>query len=148
MPKVLLDTTAYVDLERIPKQLHKPWAVNTMRHAAAYALEHGRPYLSTLTPIEIARGYEQELNPAKLQIFNRDIVPTFQIIGFDLQAACLAGEIYAKLERTRQRIGIPDTSIAAIAPQEGFSVVTSNTGHFQRIVNLGYPLQLENWREA
>ena len=36
-----------------------------MRHAAAHALQHGKPYLSTLTAMEIARGYEQELSPAK-----------------------------------------------------------------------------------
>jgi len=40
------------------------------------------------------------------------------------------------------------TGIAAIVLQEGFTLVTSNTGHFQRIINIRYPLQLENWREA
>jgi hypothetical protein len=48
-----------------------------MRHAAAYALQHGNACFSTLTAMEIARGYEQELNPAKLRVLYRDIVPTF-----------------------------------------------------------------------
>ncbi len=72
MPKVLLDTTAYVDLERLSTQLQKPWAVNTLRHAATYAVRYGKPYVSTLTVMEIARGFEQELNPAKLQTFSKD----------------------------------------------------------------------------
>jgi predicted nucleic acid-binding protein len=65
-----------------------------------------------------------------------------------MQRACLAGEIYAKLERVWQRIGILDTGIAAISIQEGFTLVTSKTSHFQRIKDLGYPLQFENWRDA
>lgn len=72
----------------------------------------------------------------------------FEIVGFDLESACLAGEIYNKLEASRQRIGLADTGIAAIALRQNLIVVTSNLRHFQRIVDLGYPLQLENWREA
>jgi tRNA(fMet)-specific endonuclease VapC len=36
--------------------------------------------------------------------------------------------------------------IAAIALQQGLELVTSNTSHYQRIQQLGYPLALTNWR--
>ena len=97
--------------------------------------------------MEIASGFEEELRPAQLQNFLVNVVPMFETIGFGVAEACLAGEIYAKLEDKRQRIGVADTGIAAIAILNRLTVVTSNVKHFQRIADLGYSLQLENWRE-
>ncbi len=28
----------------------------------------------------------------------------------------------------------------------GLTLVTSNTGHYQRVIDLGFPLQIEHWR--
>jgi predicted nucleic acid-binding protein len=36
--------------------------------------------------------------------------------------------------------------IAAIAISHRLELVTGNTGHFQRIHQLGYPLTVVNWR--
>ena len=41
-----------------------------------------------------------------------------------------------------------DPLIAAIALQAQLPLVTGNTKHFARIQDLGYPLQLANWRET
>lgn len=147
MRKVLLDSTTYVDLERLTKQIHKPWAINTMRNASAYSQTQGKPFLSTLTAMEIAAGFNREFGPKKLQVFLQESVPSFEVVGFDLETACLTGEIYTRLEKARLRIGIPDTGIAATAIREGLVLVTSNIKHFQRVIDLGYPLTIANWRE-
>ena len=36
--------------------------------------------------------------------------------------------------------------VAAIALQHNLVLVTGNTKHFERILNLGYPLSLHDWR--
>ena len=145
MPKKLLDTSTYVDFQRARKHRREPWATNTLRHIAKCIIEQGKPCLSTPSIMEIVDGLKP---PTTLAIFRHQVLPTFEIIGFDEAEACLAGEIYRKLETQRQRIGIPDTQLAAIAITRGLTLVTSNYKHFQRIIDLGYLLQLENWRDA
>ena len=54
--------------------------------------------------------------------------------------------ITGDLIRTGQAIGMADPMIAAIAMTYGLELVTGNTGHYQRITQLGYPLTLVNWR--
>jgi tRNA(fMet)-specific endonuclease VapC len=119
-----------------------------MKHAAVHASAHGKPGLCPLGIMEITQGFEDELRDANLRTFLEEVLPMFVIVGFGLQEACLSGEIYAKLEGKRQRIGVADTSIAATAILQGLTVVTSNRKHFQRVIDLGYALTLENWREA
>jgi len=146
VPRVLLDTTAYIDLERLPRHLNKPWAVNTLRQANSYAKKYGKACLSALTVMELARGYRQELIGGKRDTFEQEIASAFDIVDFNVSTACLAGSIYADLERSRQRIGITDTGLAATAIHHGLLLVSANTDHFRRVIELGYPLALANWR--
>lgn len=62
--------------------------------------------------------------------------------------ADLAGEITSSLAATGDTIGVIDPLIAAVAVVNKLTLVTGNTQHFQRIVTLGYPLRLDNWRDA
>lgn len=96
--------------------------------------------------MEINQGFEPAHRAAKLKDFKERILPMFEAIPFDMDSACLAGEIYAKLEERRQRIGVGDTGIAALALTHGLTLVSANEKHFQRIADLGYPLNLMNWR--
>jgi tRNA(fMet)-specific endonuclease VapC len=68
------------------------------------------------------------------------------VLDFNRDAAKLAGRISGELERIGRPIGVADPMIAAIALVNGLDLVTGNTGHFQRIQELGYPLTLVNWR--
>ncbi len=145
MSKRLLDTNAYVDFQRARKHRREPWAVNTLRHLANYIAKQGKPCLCTPTVMEIVHGLKP---PTTIVIFRQQILPSFELIGFNEDEACLAGEIYRELEAQRQRIGIPDTQIAAVAITHGLTLVTANVKHFQRVIDLGYPLTLENWRDA
>jgi predicted nucleic acid-binding protein len=54
------------------------------------------------------------------------------------------GGDFSGLETQRQRIGIPKIQIAAVAMTNGLTLVTAK--HFQRVIDLGYPMTLENWR--
>jgi tRNA(fMet)-specific endonuclease VapC len=144
--RVLLDTSAYIDLQRARNHRREAWAINSLRQATAYSRQFGKPFLSTMAVMEIARGLEREQNAVKLRDFFEYVAPNFEIVGFDFHAACLAGKIYAELQNSRNIIGVYDVGIAAIAIQEDMTLVTSNDKHFQRITALGYPLKLENWR--
>jgi len=50
------------------------------------------------------------------------------------------------LEKTGQTIGRADPLIAGIALQHNLILITGNTKHFERIVRLGYPLRMDDWR--
>jgi tRNA(fMet)-specific endonuclease VapC len=146
--KALLDTSTYIDMQRAKSRRREPWAINTLRHAAKYASDRGKPLLSTMAVMEIRRGIEMVQKPVDVQEFLRQLGNDFEFIGFNSEAACIAGEIYAKLQFTGQGIGIYDVGIAAIALQEQLVLVNSSDKHFRRVVALGYPLALQNWRDA
>jgi predicted nucleic acid-binding protein len=64
-----------------------------------------------------------------------------------VQESVLTALILTELIRTGQQIGLLDPFIAATAIANDRPLVTNNTKHYQRIVDLGFPLELENWRE-
>ena len=69
-----------------------------------------------------------------------------EVLALDFDAAKLAGEIAGELDRTGLTIGMADPLIAAIALEHNLELVTGNAAHFQRIIQLDYPLTLANWR--
>ena len=70
------------------------------------------------------------------------------MLPLDLDAAVLAGRMYGDLERTGQPIGRADPMIAATAIVHDLVLVTGNGAHYERIRQLGYALELDNWREG
>jgi tRNA(fMet)-specific endonuclease VapC len=70
-----------------------------------------------------------------------------EVFPFDVQESVLTASILAELIRTGQQIGHLDPLIAATAIENDRPLVTNNTKHYRRIVDLGFPLELENWRE-
>lgn len=114
-------------------------------HATTYRRAFGHYTLSTISVMEIVRGFQRTNNIRRLQSFLTSIVAQ-GVIDFDQPAAELAGRIAGELERIGQPIGTADPMIAAIALHHGLELVTGNTAHFQRIQQLGYPLILVNWR--
>ncbi|MBX7075352.1 MAG: type II toxin-antitoxin system VapC family toxin [Pirellulales bacterium] len=103
--------------------------------------------ISAITVMEIVQGLHKKGPASSIQQF-LELADASEILDFDRPAAELAGRIFADLERTGQPIGRADPMIAGIALHHGLVLVTANTNHFQRISELRYPLQLENWREA
>lgn len=69
------------------------------------------------------------------------VLPTIQVVPFDLGAARKYGELRADLERQGTPIGDADTRIAATALSRGLTVVTGNVRHFELVPHL----LVENW---
>jgi tRNA(fMet)-specific endonuclease VapC len=136
--KALLDTDILSD---IGKGLNP--VVNA--NARTYRRSFGHYSFSTITVMEIVRGFQRVQSLQKLNAFIASLA-TEEVLSFDEAAAKLAGRIVGDLERTGQPIGMADPMIAAVAIDHGLELVTGNTTHYQRIQQLGYPLTLVNWR--
>lgn len=76
-----------------------------------------------------------------------EVLKAKDLLSFDQSCAEIAGRIYGDLDRTGQTVGRADPMIAAIAIQNDLTLVTGNQEHCERILALGYPLKLENWRQ-
>ncbi|RYG99234.1 MAG: type II toxin-antitoxin system VapC family toxin [Alphaproteobacteria bacterium] len=136
-----------MDLEKAVKHRRDVWAANSITNALAYRNEHDKPYLSVITVMEILRGLHRDIDPAKAERFKLSAPANFQFLDVTTGVSYLASEIIGKLEDARMTIGIADSLIAATAIQHGLVLVTANRKHFQRVVDLGYSLTLQNWRE-
>ncbi|MEJ7636992.1 MAG: PIN domain-containing protein [Singulisphaera sp.] len=76
----------------------------------------------------------------------RNALASEEVLAFDRSAADLAGQIAGDLDRVGRPIGRCDPMIAALAIAHGLELVTGNTSHDQRHSQIGYPLNLMNWR--
>ena len=138
MNKSVLDTDILSDITKGVNQ-------NVAVQATAYRKVFSRYTISSVTFMEVIRGYQKKQATRQLQDFLA-AMNSEEIIAFDQTAGELAGRIAGELERTGHPIGMADPMIAATAPTLGLEVVTANTAHFQLIQQLGYPLILSNWR--
>jgi tRNA(fMet)-specific endonuclease VapC len=82
-----------------------------------------------------------EANIARVRAFLSPPGP--QVLLMDEPAAEQFGRLKANLRREGRLIGDIDLFIAGVALRHGLTVVTNNTGHFERIPEL----PLENWLE-
>ncbi len=138
MDKALLDTDIFSE---ILKGVHQ----NVVAKAISYRMTFGHYTISTITVIEIVKGFHKLKREDRVQQFLAGL-PTVELLTLDLRSAELAGRIYADLERLGQRIGRADPMIAAIALRHDLTLVTGNLSHYQRIQALSYRLKLDNWR--
>jgi tRNA(fMet)-specific endonuclease VapC len=136
--KALLDTDMYSE---VLKAINATIAQN----AATYRQTHGVLTLSVITMLEVVKGCQQAQATGRMQRF-LNAVALEDVLSLESPAAELAGRIAGELDRTGQTIGIADPIIAAIASEHKLELVTGNAAHFQRIVAIGYPLTLVNWR--
>ena len=139
MNKALLDTD-------ILSEVSKGIDPNVIRNATAYRNAIGHYTLSTVTVMEIVRGFQKNQSARRLQTFLTAIASE-EMLAFDQPSAELAGRIAGDLERIGRPIGLADTMIAAIALHHGLELATGNSSHFQRVQQLGYPLTLVSWRQ-
>lgn len=103
--------------------------------------------ISMLTLAESIQGIVKKPRyPQGLADFTKES-ETFEVFPLFREEATLAGHIMGRLLQTGQQIGPHDPFIAAIAIENDRVLITNNTGHYQRIIDLGFPLELENWRQ-
>lgn len=102
--------------------------------------------VSVISIAEVVEGLSRSQNQVGVSEFLRR-AEGFEVLPIDFEEAILAGRILAELARSGQRIGKEDPFIAAVAIANRRPLVTTNTSHYQRIVDQGFPLELENWIE-
>jgi len=138
MEKSLLDTDIFSEILKAKNP-------TVVENAVAYR-EHFPQYtLSAVTVTEMVKGFQRV---GRLDAIERltTALAREEVLSLDHESAILAGQIYGELEREGMTIGRADPFIAGIALRNNLTLVTGNTRHFQRIVLLGFPLSLQNWR--
>lgn len=105
-------------------------------------LDPSEQFISSVTIAEIVYGARKGPHTEKhLRNLNNFLLPSINVIDFDLRAAFLAGEIRADLETIGKSLSFTDIQIASIAITNQLILVTGNTGHFARISGL----KIQNW---
>jgi tRNA(fMet)-specific endonuclease VapC len=140
MNKALLDTD-------ILSEVLKGRNPQVVAQAEAYLRHHAMLTVSAVSVIEVVSGLQRMAHSAQLEQFLRAL-DAIEVLPVDTQSAVLAGQIDGDLLRTGQPIGRADPIIAAQAITHGVVLVTGNVRHYERIVALGYPLRMANWRDA
>jgi predicted nucleic acid-binding protein len=140
MNKALLDTD-------ILSEVLKGRNPQVVAQAEAYLRHHAMRTVSAVSVIEVVSGLQRMTRSAQLEQFLRAL-DAIEVLPVGTQSAVLAGRIDGDLLRTGQPIGRADPIIAAQAITHGVVLVTGNVRHYERIVALGYPLRMANWRDA
>jgi len=139
MDQSLLDTDIFSEILKAKNP-------TIVRRAKAYRKQFSRYTLSTVTVMELVKGFQKAGRADRIQTLTTALVGE-EILPFDRESAILAGRIYGELEKTGQTIGRADPLIAGISVRHNLVLVTGNTRHFERIVELGFPLLLQDWRK-
>ncbi|MFZ5764065.1 MAG: type II toxin-antitoxin system VapC family toxin [Thermodesulfobacteriota bacterium] len=99
-------------------------------------------HISAITISEIVYGAWKSSRPQyHLRNLEEILLPAVNIVGFDAKAAYVCGSLRARLEREGAPLALADLEIAAIAIANGFTLVSGNLRHFERIAEL----KTENW---
>ena len=138
MERSLLDTDMLSELLRGKNSV-------VLRRGAAYRQVFGHYTTSAVTVFEIISGFRQLRHESRIADFENSL-NTQEVLPLDKESAILAGRIHGDLVRIGQTIGRADPLIAAVAIQHDLTLITGNLQHFQRIIDLGYPLRVEDWR--
>ena len=132
MADVLLDTDV------LSLFLRRDEAV--VRRADEVFIRQGALGISVITVFEVLRGLNKAGLAERAEQFE-EFVSSANVYDLDEEAARLAGEIAADLDRAGQTLPAPDVLIAAIARRNELTLVSRNRAHFERIPDL----RLETW---
>ena len=138
MNKALLDTDTF-------SEILKAKNANIVRNAKNYRSRFVHYTFSVVTVTEIVKGLQKRGFVDRIESFVESVA-TEEVLPLKLTDAVIAGRIYGELEKTGQPIGRADPLIAGLAISHGLTLITGNTRHFERIVALGFPLLLQDWR--
>ena len=133
MSGYLLDTNIISDVIRNPGGL----AARRMEQVG-----HKTLFTSIIVAAELRYGCAKKGSP-KLLARVEGILGIISVLPLDIPLDVEYGRIRAELEAAGQPIGMNDLLIAAHANTLGLTLVTDNTGEFNRIRGL----RVENWLE-
>ena len=99
--------------------------------------------IPTIVAAELMHGAYKSQNRDQNIEQVKNFISEYEVINFDLQAACVYGRIRAELESIGKSIGPNDLFIAALVLSKGGVLVTHNTREFSRIEGL----LIEDWTQ-
>lgn len=114
--------------------------------ARQYYRVHRAFTVSAITIFETFKGLEYKPKPGVTKAFE-ELKSSLRILSVEEDEGMVGGIIHGQLKRAGLTIGEIDPMIAATALSFGLVLVTGNTALYQHIVDRGFPLELENWRE-
>lgn len=97
-------------------------------------------YTSIIVAAELRYGCAKK-GSHKLRARIEGVLETIPVLALDIPADTYYGDLRAELEAAGQPIGANDLLIAAHALALGLTLVTANTGEFNRVRGL----KVENW---
>ena len=128
------------DTDIITNVLKKSPSRNLLQRLAEVSVQE--QYISTITVAEIVYGAVKSTRPEfHLDNLENILLPSVNVVGFDAKAAYVCGRLRANLEKSGLPLALADLEIASIAIAGNFVLITGNTKHFSRIMEL----QIENW---
>jgi tRNA(fMet)-specific endonuclease VapC len=136
--KALLDTD-------ILSEIFKAKNAAIVANAVSYKEVFGQFTISAITVMEIVKGLYKMGRAEALRKFLAGLNSS-EVLPFSQDCGEIAGRIFADLERVGHPIGRADPMIAAIAIHNNLTLITGNVVHYKQIQELGYPLELSNWR--
>jgi tRNA(fMet)-specific endonuclease VapC len=139
MARALLDTDTFSEIIKANNS-------NLMRKARAYRQQYGQYTISTVTLAEMVKGLQKRGREDRIHGLIARLTKE-KLLPLDFDGAVFAGRIYGELEKAGRTIGRSDPMIAGIALANDLILVIGNTKHFERIVALGFPLRLSDWRQ-
>ena len=127
---MIADTTFIIDLmKKNPRALKKLKEIENKKE---------RQIITTPTVFELVVGITMSSYPNKEKSKVLEILKNFSIIPFTLEDAWLSGEILGDLYKNGEPIDIVDCQIAGTALHHDQVVITRNTRHFERVVDLAH----------
>jgi tRNA(fMet)-specific endonuclease VapC len=138
MDRALLDTDTFSEIIKAKNQ-------NVLQHARDYRQQFGQYAISAVTITEIVKGLQKRGLDVRISDLIAGLVKE-ELLLLELDSAVVAGRIYGELEKSGQTIGRVDPLIAGTAIAHNLVLVTGNVRHFERVVALGFPLRLSDWR--
>lgn len=115
--------------------------------ARQYLRVYRRLSVSSITVAEMVKGITRRPGHVEqLATFLKE-AEQFEVFPLYLEESILAGRMLGALLQAGQPVGALDPFIAATAIENGLTLVTNNTKHYERVIDLGFPLELGNWRK-
>ncbi len=97
--------------------------------------------ISAVTLAELLHGAKKSNNPVRASRRVQDFVSRLEVLDYGEKAAHHYGDIKSGLEQQGAVIGPNDLHIASHARSEGLTLITNNTGEFERVEGL----HIDNW---
>jgi tRNA(fMet)-specific endonuclease VapC len=130
---IILDTSVLIAWERHKTDLQ---AFVERRADESFAL-------TSITAAELLHGVHRAQNQARRvrrSAYVEKLLTYFPLYDFDLAAARIYAEVWARLEQQGRKVSAHDLMIAATALARGFSVATFNERDYRKIEELSLEL--------